>query len=194
MGTMSGTGLSFGSGVEGWGSYNYAGDGQTPPTGTITPDGTGIEIAGGFSASVTVASNYQGFGLYLSSSSCLDASSYTGIAFDFSGSLGGCNIQAGINFSGDDSTSNDAVRGACTGSTAQCYGPSADVTTAALAATAASPTIRVPFIAFNGGMPNPTADPSTLVAIQWQLTASLGTTDGGGCTADFTVTNVQFYK
>jgi hypothetical protein len=194
MGTMSGTALSFGSGVEAWGSYSYAGTGQTPPTGTVTTDGTGIEIAGGFSASVTSASNYEGFGLYLASSSCLDASSYTGIEFDFSGSLGGCSIQAGINFSGDDSTSNDAVRGACTGTTAQCYGPSADVTTAALAATAASPTIQVPFTAFNGGMPDPTADPSTLVAIQWQLTAPLGATDGGGCAADFRIKNVAFYK
>ena len=34
-----------------------------------------------------------------------------------------------------------------------------------------------------GGMPNPTADPSTLVAVQWQLTAPLGATDGGGCAA-----------
>jgi hypothetical protein len=193
-GTMTGATVAFGSGVEAWGSYNYAGNGQTAPTGTVTPDGTGIEIVGGFTASVTAAVNYEGFGLYLASSSCLDASSYTGIQFDFSGSLGGCNVQTGINFSGDDSTSNDAVRGACTGTTAQCFGPSADFTTAALAATAAAPTIKVPFSSFNGGMPNPTADPSTLVAVQWQLTAPLGATDGGGCAADFTVKNVAFYK
>jgi hypothetical protein len=194
MGAMSSTGLSFGSGVEAWGSYSYAGTGQTAPTGTATSDGTGIEIVGGFSPSVTAAVNYEGFGLYLASSSCLDASSYTGIAFDFSGSLGGCNFQTGINFSGDDATSNDAVRGACSGSASQCYGPSADVTSAALAATAAAPTIRVPFTAFSGGMPTPTADPSTIVAVQWQLTAPLGSTDAGGCAADFTVKNVAFYK
>jgi hypothetical protein len=194
MGAMGSTGVSFGSGVEAWGSYNYAGTGQIAPTGAVTSDGTGIEIVGGFSASVTAAVNFEGFGLYLASSSCLDASTYTGIEFDFSGSLGGCNVQAGINFSGDDAMSNDAIRGACSGSASQCYGPSADVTSAALAATAGSPTIRVPFTAFAGGMPAPTADPSTIVAIQWQLTAPLGSTDGGGCAADFTVKNVSFYK
>lgn len=194
MGSMSGTAVSFGSGVEAWGSYSYAGTGQAAPTGTLTADGTGIEIVGGFTASVTSAVNYEGFGLYLAGSSCLDASSYTGIEFDFSGNLGGCNIQTGINFSADDAMSNDAVRGACSGSASQCYGPSADVTVAALAATAASPTIKVPFTSFTGGMPNPTADPSTIVTVQWQLTAPLGSTDAGVCAANFTVTNVAFYK
>jgi len=195
MGAMSGTGVSFGSGVEVWSSYSYAGGGQIPPTATITTDGVGLEIVGGFSASVTAAANFAGFGLYLASSSCLDASGYTGIAFDFSGSLGGCNFQTGINFSGNDAMSNDPARGACSGTTSTCYGPSADVTSAALAATASSPTIRVPFTSFGGGMPNPTADPSTIVAVQWQLTAPLGSTDaGGGCMADFTVRNAAFYK
>jgi hypothetical protein len=194
MGTMSGSGVSFGSGVEAWASYSYAGSGQSPPTATVTADGLGLEIVGGFSASVTADANFAGFGLYLAGSSCLDASGYTGIAFDFSGGLGGCNLQAGMNFSGNDAMSNDSVRGACSGTTSQCYGPSADVTSGALATTASSPTIRVPFAAFVGGMPNPTADPSTIVAIQWQLTASLGSADGGMCAAHFTVRNVSFYK
>ncbi|HEY4186617.1 MAG TPA: hypothetical protein VGP07_16185 [Polyangia bacterium] len=62
------------------------------------------------------------------------------------------------------------------------------------ALAAGFPTIRVPFTSFGGGMPIATAAPSTIVSVQWQLTAPLGSTDGGACAADFTLENVAFYK
>ncbi|HVV53008.1 MAG TPA: hypothetical protein VHO06_25335, partial [Polyangia bacterium] len=136
--------------------------------------------------------DYEGVGLYFSSSSCLDASGYTGFKCDFAGSLGGCHLQAAINFSGDVQTVNDPGRGACAGSGSQCYPPEADVTTAALAATADAPTVKVPFSALAGGMPQSTADARHLLDVQWQLTAPVGG-DAGGCMADFTVENVSFY-
>ena len=43
-------------------------------------------------------------------------------------------------------------------------------------------------------MPISTLDPRTLLTVQWQLTSPLGATDGGACSANFTVANVQFYK
>jgi hypothetical protein len=193
MGMMSGSGLTFGSTGSAWGSYAYAGTGQTAPTATLTADGNGLEITGGFVPPVSAAGNFEGYGLYFASSSCIDASSYTGVVFDFSGELGGCHLLAGISFSGDDSSASDPVRGACPGTTSQCYGPSADVTTAALAATASSPTIRIPFTSFVGGMPNSMADPSSIVGVQWALTAPAGSSDGGGCQAIFQVENVAFY-
>lgn len=194
MGAMSGSGLTFGSGADAWGSYSYAGAGQTPPTASVTPDGNGLQIVGGFVPPVPSSANFAGFGLYFSSASCIDASAYTGIAFDFSGDLGGCNLLAGISFSSDDSSTNDPARGACIGSNSQCFGPSADVTASAQATTSASPTVRVPFTAFNGGMPNPTADPSSILEVQWGLTLPMNSADGGGCAANFTVKNVAFYK
>ncbi len=194
MGAMSGTALTFGSGINVWGSYAFAGAGQTAPTGSVTPDGNGLQITGGFVPPVPASANFAGFGLYFASSSCIDASAYTGIAFEFSGDLGGCGLLAGISFSSDDSSTNDPARGACMGSNAQCYGPTADVTAGALAATAASPAVRVPFTAFSGGMPNATADPSSIVGVQWALTAPSASADGGGCQASFTVENVAFYK
>jgi hypothetical protein len=66
------------------------------------------------------------------------------------------------------------------------------VTAAALAATPAAPTITVPFKALGGGMPIAALDPSTIVTVQWQLTAPTGA-DAGGCAASFTVRKATFY-
>ncbi|HLK91488.1 MAG TPA: hypothetical protein VKZ18_16455 [Polyangia bacterium] len=189
-GTMSATGVAFGSGDDAWGSYSYAAAGQTAPTGAATSDGNGLQITGGFVAPVAASGNYMGFGLYYSSGSCLDASAYTGVQFDFSGTLGGCDVQVAVSFSADDSHSGDK-RGACTA--AQCYGPSYDVTGAANTATASAPTIKVPFAQLGGGMPISTLDPRDIVTVQWQLTSPAGGTDGGACSANFTVANVKFY-
>jgi hypothetical protein len=195
MGTASTTGLSFGAGSQRWGSYSYAAPGQVAPTGAVTTDGNGIVIAGGFDATVTSASNYSGFGLYFVSSSCLDASAYQGVKFDFTGDIGSCQLALGGSFSGDLAPSFDAMRGACPGTAATCYGPAADVTAAARAATAAAPTIQVPFASFGGGMPIATYDRANIVTVQWQLSATLGRgADGGNaCAAAFTVSNVSFY-
>jgi hypothetical protein len=162
------------------------------PTAAVTPAGDGIQIQGGFTPPVTPSTDYEGVGLYFSSASCIDGSAYKGVEFDFSGDLGGCFLQLGVSFSGDLASTSDATRGACMGSPSTCYGPEADVTAAALAATSAAPTIQVPFTAQSGGMPIGSLDPSTIVTVQWQLTAPMGA-DAGGCSASFTVSNVAFY-
>jgi hypothetical protein len=187
-------GVAFGAGSNLWGSYSYAASGQTAPTGMATADGTGLHIQGGFVAPVSAAANYMGFGLYYSSSSCLNAAAYTGVRFDFSGSLGGCLLALGGNMSGDTRPADDATRGGCPGTPSTCYGPSADITAQASAtADGGAVTIKVPFTQFSGGMPSSSLDPSSLIGIQWQLSAHTGGADAGGCTADFTVSNVQFY-
>jgi hypothetical protein len=193
MGTGSGASLGFGPAAQKWGSYSYAATGQTAPTGTVTADGNGLQIAGGFVAPVRAATNYAGLGLYFASSGCLDGSSYEGVKFDFSGDLGGCLLGFGASFSGDLSHLDDANRGACAGSDSTCYGPSTDVTAAALAATPAAPTIKVPFASLAAGLPIATLDPRTIVSVQWQLSTAIATSDGGGCAASFTVENVSFY-
>ena len=69
-----------------------------------------------------------------------------------------------------------------------CYGPLAPVVPGASTTT----TIKVPFSALTAGSPISKLDPSTLVDVQWQLSAPTGA-DGGSCAADFTVENVAFY-
>jgi hypothetical protein len=192
MGEVSGTALAFGSGTEPWGSFTYAAPGQSTPTATLTAGGDGIQIAGGFVGPVDPSQNYEGVGLYYNSKSCLDASAYTGVKFDFSGNLGGCFLGFAVAFSADVSQTNDPARGACTAGASGCYGPSTDVTAGALAATAAAPTLNVPFASLSGGAPIARLDPTTLVSIQWHLAAPADA-DGGGCSASFAVTSVSFY-
>ena len=185
-------GVMFGTGLNAWGSYTYAGSGQTAPTVGVTSDGNGLQIAGGFVPPIAAGNDYQGAGLFYGSSECLDATGMTGVEFDFSGTLGGCALALGIGFSGDSSTT-DGTRAGCTAPAGMCYPPSADVTAAAGSATAASPTIEVPFASLGGGSPISTVDPSTIVGVQWQLTSPSGAPDGGACSASFTVSNVKFY-
>ncbi|HEY6476364.1 MAG TPA: hypothetical protein VI456_07250 [Polyangia bacterium] len=197
-GKMNGTsGLTFGSGADAWGSYTYAATGQTAPTASVTSDGNGIQIMGSFVAPVQAAANYEGVGLYYNSSDCLDATAYTGVAFDFSGTLGGCLLQVGIGFSGDSSKNDQGnTRGACNGTDSTCYPPSYDVTAQALVATTASPTVTVmaPFTALGAGAPVGAVDPRTIITVQWQMTSPhTGGTDAGACSANFTAENVRFY-
>jgi hypothetical protein len=192
-GSTNGANLSFGMAPNAWGSYAYAASGQASPTATVTADGNGLTISGGFGPLTSSGSNWEGFGLYYNSSSCINASSYTGVKFDFSGDLGGCGFQLGASFSRDLAKADDPTRGACAGTDSSCYGPAADVTAAALAATPSAPTINVPFASLIGGMPISTFDPSFMVSLQWQLSTTLANPDGGTCSAKFTVANVSFY-
>jgi len=192
-GSASGANVSFGTVPNAWGSYAYAASGQSSPTATVTADGNGLTISGGFAPLANSGANWEGFGLYYSSSSCIDASSYTGVKFDFSGDLGGCGFQFGASFDRDLDTTADATRGACSSGSGNCYGPAADITAEALAVTPAAPTIQVPFASLTGGMPVKTFDSSFMVSLQWQLSTTTANPDGGACSANFTVANVSFY-
>ncbi len=188
MGSVSGANLVFGADTDAWGSFTYATANPTPPTATLTPDGDGIQISGGSLSS----SDYEGVGLYYNSASCLNAAAYTGLRFDFAGTLGSCQLKVGISFSGDVPPTDDPVRGDCTAAAGTCYGPIANVTAAALAATVAAPTVEVSFASMVGGSPTATADPTKIISVQWQLITA-GNADGGACTASFSVENVSFY-
>jgi hypothetical protein len=181
MGATQASGLTFGTATASWGAYTYAAPGQALPTATLTPDGAGIQITGGFAPPIN--GNWEGAGLFFDGATCVDASSYTGVEFDFSGDLGGCLLAFGASFSGDLSHADDATRGACPGSDSQCYGPLANVV------PGATTTIRVPFSALTAGVPISSLDPSTLVDVEWQLSAPTG----GSCSASFSVKNVAFY-
>ncbi|HEY4158701.1 MAG TPA: hypothetical protein VGM29_11415, partial [Polyangiaceae bacterium] len=186
-GVSMSTTAAFGTGAGRWGSYSYAGPGQTPPSGTVTSDGNGIQIAASFVLPLSPSNNYDGFGLYYNSSSCLDASQYTGIQFDISGDLGACQMTFALTFSDDVSTANDPGRGRCMGTGGACLAPEVPV-------TQTSGTVKVPFTSFAAGKPLAALDPSVIIGIQWQLSGPYATPDGGGgCAASFSVENVSFY-
>jgi hypothetical protein len=178
----SGTGatLMFGPASFPWGSYVYASTGQPIPVATATTDGNGIEIVDSFTAAA--AGGFAGVGLYFSGTTCLDASMYTGIKFDFAGDLGGCTLALGSASSGDLDSAVNPGRGGCSSAAGPCYGPSAAV-------TAGATTVMVPFVALTGGMPVSALDPTSIATVQWQLAPPAG----GACAADFTVSNVAFY-
>jgi hypothetical protein len=186
IGAITGSELVFGTAPYQWDSYTYAADGQTAPTATLTPDGNGMEVTGGFVPPVT--GNWMGVGLYLDNLSCVDGSRYSGVRFDFSGDLDGCSLAFGSNFSGDETPTDDPARGVCSDGESACYPPSSVVSAPANASGAT--TIKVPFSALAGGSPHPVVDPSTIITVQWQLGIASGAT---GCTAKFTLANVAFY-
>jgi hypothetical protein len=186
MGVSGTTGLSFGSGASEWQSYTYAAPGQVVPTATLTPDGAGIQIIGGFAP--PVSGNWEGAGLFFNGSSCVDASMYTGVQFDFAGDLGGCALAFGASFSGDTSSTEAPGQGSCPGTSSNCYGPLAPVVSGATTTT----TIKVPFSALTAGSPIAKLDPASIVDVEWQLSAPTGA-GGGSCSANFTVENVAFY-
>jgi hypothetical protein len=185
-GTTSGADLVFGEAPYQWTSYTYTVTGQELPAVSVTPDGNGIQVSGGFVPPLDGGS-WEGVGLYLDGSSCADASSYTGVRFDFTGDLGDCTLAFGTSFSGDASQTQDPGRGTCPGSTDDCYPPMFAV--AEPASTTDSTLIEVPFVALGGGSPLATVDASTLITVQWQLNAPAN----GACTANFSVSNVAFY-
>jgi hypothetical protein len=191
-GTAIGTTLMFGSGTDAWSSFTYEGSGQTALSLSLTPDTAGMQIAGGLVPPIAASANYNGAGLFYYGSGCLDASAYTGVTLDFSGSLGGCSLALQIGFAADADHAYSA-QGQCTSASSSCYGPFADITAQALAVTPAAPTIQVPFSTLTGGMPVETLDPTTVLSLSWQLAAPLGQ-DAGGCSASFAVENVSFYK
>jgi hypothetical protein len=184
MGTSAADGLTFGAAPNTWSSYAYAAPGEPVPTATLTPAGDGIAIAATFVK--PTAGNWEGVGLFVNGPNCVDASSYTGVKFDFSGDLGGCALSFGASFSGDLSHADGPTMGSCPGDDSRCYGPLAPVV------PGTATTIEVPFKTLSGGAPIGALDPSTLVDVEWQLSPSPGA-DGGACAASFTVENVAFY-
>jgi hypothetical protein len=184
-----------------YGTYTY---GSTPaPTFTI---GTGmvtvtdiVQVAGG--------PHYNGFGLYMNGNSggtdCVDASSFTGVQFDLSGSLTGtgCAMVFSINDSEHADMTNGTPPDPKAGGPKGSYAPQLAITSSQL--TTAVQTIKVPFTgtgspSFANGAASPATaiDPMKLTGIQWQLaTPTPATGDGAATECDWTINlaNIKFY-
>ncbi len=187
------------------GVYTY---GDTPQP-NYTPMAGSIEITD--NVVVSSKNHYQGFGLYFNGNStgtdCIDASTYTGIQFDVSGTLVGdlCTVQFSINDSEHaDSTvpkSGASADGSFVPNDPKASGPAgayAPQLQIGPMITSAGTTIQVPFKgtgAPTGGMPMQAIDVKKIEGIQWQLTTPLmGDGAASECDLDMTIKNIKFYK
>jgi hypothetical protein len=201
------SGADGGVGIEiGHGDNDPFTYGSTPkPTFTLGSGSVNVtdtvQIAGG--------PYYQGFGIYFNGNSagtdCINASSYTGVQFDLSGSLTGtgCAMVFSINDSEHADSSvlnsagtapNDPKASGPKGS----YAPQEAISASQI--TTPVQTIKVPFTgpAFANGAASPATavDPTKVTGVQWQLaTPTPSTGDGGAteCVWNITLANVKFY-
>lgn len=171
-----GTGADAGIEIIG-GISTYASPSGSTAAPTYSISGGALNITE--SGTPNAAPQYVGTVLYFND--CINASSFTGVKFDISGTMTGCTMQYSTNFMEDDANSSDP-KGSCTASS--CYAPQKTVTP-----TTTSTTVSVPFVGGGtGGAPVTTVDTAALTGIQWQFT--IGTAN---CVANVSVTNITFY-
>jgi len=184
--------------------------GDTPkPSYSLMPGS--IEITNG--VVVSAKNHYQGFGFYfngnMAGTDCIDASSYTGVQFDISGSLMGdlCTVQFSINDSehADMTTpGTPAADGGFVPNDPKASGPMgayAPQLQIGSMITSTKTTIQVPFSGSGanvpvGGLPADTAiDTHRIEGVQWQMTSPLmGDGAATECDLDITISNLKFYK
>jgi hypothetical protein len=182
------------------GVFTY-GNGTPKPTYTVAGGVVNVmdmvQVAGG--------QYYQGFGLFLNGNSagtdCVNASTYTGVQFDLSGSLTGtgCAMVFSINDSEHADPASSTPPDPKAGGPAGSYAPQLAITASQI--TSAATTIKVPFTgtgspAFAGGAASPATavDPTKITGVQWQL-ATPKPADGGATECDWNINlaNVKFY-
>jgi len=160
---------------------------------------------------VSSKNHYQGFVIYFNGNTdgtdCINASSYTGIQFDLSGTLVGalCTVQFSINDS--EHADSTVPKSGTSDASFVPQDPKASGPKGAYAPqlqigpmiTTTTTTIQVPFMgsaAPTGGLPADTAiDTTRIEGVQWQLTTPL-LGDGSATECDLTmeIANVKFYK
>jgi hypothetical protein len=182
-------GLAPGSGL-----YTYGDD--LPPTYTIARGVVNVVDT----IQVGATNFYQGFGISFDGNDqvtdCVDASSYTGVAFSLSGSLvgTGCTMQFAI----DDSEHDQSIPGVLDPKAAGppgSYAPQFSISSADLTSTAV--TIMVPFAgadAPTGGSPATPIDPYRLVGLEWVMsTPATPDAETTECAWNINISNVRFY-
>jgi hypothetical protein len=168
--------VQFGVSTEQWGSYTYPVSSSDQAMLTMTPDGDGFRVT------AIVTSAYAGVGLsFVSVDGCVDGTDYAGVQFEFNGTTAG-HVVRFIVMANDDVFQQDDMRGTCTNGSNLCYGPWANV----------DPTMtpnKVAFDSLHSGFPDEVLDPQHIIKLQWEVQDN-GTTSE----ADFTISNVQFYR
>jgi hypothetical protein len=176
------TAVMFGNAPERWVSYIYKGTAETQnPSLEVTPNGSGFHVHASFDAFAGDGTQaFQGAGLSFvpdpTRAPCIDGSDQTGVQFDFDGDVS----QLLMGVVSIDDLSTMFSRGTCTLGM-MCFGPMASFMPMV-------GTNHVPFTDLRGGRPQPTIDVRHIVNVQWQVPVA------GKLTADFTISNVRFYR
>jgi hypothetical protein len=131
-----------------------------------------------------------GFGVYFES--CIDASAYSGVKFDITGTVIGCTMSFAQNFAEDafngllvDGGTGGDPKGACTLGPVECTPPTATI-------TATNQTVK--FADLSGGAPVHAVDRARLTGLLWRFSVD-ARPDGGpnsACSVDVTIDNVAF--
>jgi hypothetical protein len=211
-GGSSATGLGGSTGAGGTGGA-VAACAAAPASGLIADfmgDG-GIELGGGITAYggnaqpsytksggvLTITENngpasaFQYAGTVIFFNFCVDASAFSGVEFQLSGSYSGCTIQYSTNDAEQDDMVTDPTKGKCTLGTGKCYSPQTPISQVAPNAV----TIQEPWSTdVGGGAPPAPLDPKSLTGLQWQFTIP-PLADGGSnsCVATLNISDVKFY-
>jgi hypothetical protein len=161
--------------------YTGADTGLTAPTAVTTTGAMVIAVNTG-----TPTTQYPYAFVGLGFDACVDASAYTGVTFNVSGTL---NSECGIQFSTVDKAHNTPADGGTCTDAGGCYA-SAKVFT--LPATATDVTVLFADQT-GGGPPSTPVDPAEILAVQWQFNP-VGNVPGPavGCTGTVTIDNVRF--
>jgi len=174
------------------GTYKYA-----SPSGAVTPTAT---VSGGTwnitlqAPGMVGAAQYVGVGIYFNGNTagdeCIDATQYTGIKFDLTGTIGGtgCSMQYSTNDSGhQDSTVSMPDKKASGPKDA--YAPQVSVSV-----PSSSPTVMVAFADQMNGSPSTGIVKDKLVGAQWQFTVAAATASAAtNCDVNIHIDNVSFY-
>jgi hypothetical protein len=170
------------------GTFTYASPtGATAPTATVTAGKWHITLdATGMASAIS----YVGVGIYFNGNAtgteCVDATKYTGIKFDLTGTIGGtgCTAQYSTNDSAHANNGTDP-KGA---GDANSYAPQTPLTV-----PTGSATVMVPFTGPSPSSGNPmiAIDKTKLTGVQWQFAVPAGATMG--CTVAIDIDNVSFY-
>jgi hypothetical protein len=181
-----GSNISFGTSPNlGGGIYTYSAQGLNMPTVSLVSNGSGQALAIAATPGTPVDSGNAWLGVGSGLGSCVDASAYAGVQFSIKGDLSSCSLVFSVNFSEDNSVTNDPAFGSCTSSS--CYPPASS--TIATGPTDATYTVLFADMN-NGGSPMTVVDTRAITGLQWQLAAPLD----GSCAANFTIDDVRFVQ
>jgi hypothetical protein len=175
------------------GVFTYAGGaaGAVAPTASVANGAWHVTL----NSTAMDMPQYVGVGIYFNGNSdgtdCVDATTYTGIQFDLTGTIGGTGCTA--QYSTNDSEHSDSTKLNADGTPVdkKASGPmNAYAPQAPLTVPTGSATVMMPFTTPTGGSPATAIDKMKLTGVQWQFTVPMTT---GGCMVDITIDNVKFY-
>jgi len=147
-----------------WTTYTNESAGQAVPTLSLSPSNGALTLSATLTASAEGGLVFGLGGLYFASgatasTTCDNASAYSGITFAVTGNLGGCSLQFQVADSERTPPAN-SPRGTCAEG-ANCAAPSY--------ALSQLGTVNIPFAEVSGGVPAGTVDPDDIISIQWVL-------------------------